>query len=65
MVEDGGYANTSENPLMGPSGVTLVKYGAKDAGLITKEGQWWRLITPIFLHAGIFHILSNVIIQVQ
>ena len=41
-----------------------VRYGGKYAGLIVYEKQWWRLISPIAVHAGIIHLLSNVIIQV-
>ncbi len=37
---------------------TLVNFGAKFTPLI-QDGQWWRLIAPIFLHIGIFHILMN------
>lgn len=36
----------------------LLRYGAKDSGLIW-EGQYWRLITPVFLHAGLTHLLLN------
>jgi rhomboid protease GluP len=38
--------------------LVLLRYGAKDSGLIW-EGQYWRLITPIFLHAGLTHLLLN------
>ncbi|ODV63936.1 rhomboid family protein [Ascoidea rubescens DSM 1968] len=26
--------------------------------------QWWRIITPIFLHAGFIHIISNLLLQI-
>jgi hypothetical protein len=44
--------------------VPQVRYGAKEAALILYRHEWWRLISPIFLHAGVLHILSNGIIQV-
>lgn len=37
---------------------TLLLMGAKTNALV-QSGQWWRLITPIFLHIGIFHIFMN------
>ncbi|MDR6998742.1 rhomboid family intramembrane serine protease [Neobacillus niacini] len=37
---------------------TLIKYGAKFDPLIY-EGQWWRFITPIFLHIGFLHLAMN------
>lgn len=36
---------------------------ANDAPL--KPNQWWRFITPIFLHAGIIHLGFNMLLQVK
>lgn len=37
---------------------TLIQFGAKSAYHIV-QGEWWRLITPVFLHIGIMHFLFN------
>jgi len=34
----------------GAAGEVLTAYGAKVNYLIDQEGQWWRFVTPIFLH---------------
>ncbi|MGV3464841.1 MAG: rhomboid family intramembrane serine protease [Heyndrickxia sp.] len=46
--------------MMGGSSNTqnLIRFGAKYNPLII-EGQWWRFITPIFLHIGVIHLLMN------
>lgn len=38
----------------------LINYGAKDNDLIL-QGQYWRFITPIFLHANLLHVALNML----
>lgn len=49
----------SENPLLGPSTDTLRRLGALDVNKVVHEHQGWRLITCIWLHAGVIHIVVN------
>ncbi len=37
----------------------LIAYGAKLNLLINEQHQWWRFVTPMFLHAGLIHLLVN------
>lgn len=40
------------------SSMTLIHFGAK-ANFMIVDGEWFRLITPMFLHVDFFHLLFN------
>ncbi|EOY34013.1 hypothetical protein QUC31_018638 [Theobroma cacao] len=50
-----------ENPLLGPSSSTLEKMGALEVSKVVHGHQAWRLLACIWLHAGVFHILANML----
>ncbi|XP_075517354.1 RHOMBOID-like protein 1 [Primulina tabacum] len=50
-----------ENPLLGPSSSALEKMGALDVGKVVHKHEGWRLITCIWLHGGVFHLLANML----
>jgi membrane associated rhomboid family serine protease len=39
-------------------GQDLLQWGA-NFGPLTKNGEWWRLLTCTFLHGGIMHLFTN------
>ncbi|CAI9108110.1 OLC1v1007633C1 [Oldenlandia corymbosa var. corymbosa] len=55
------FQSTKENPLLGPSAVTLLKMGALEAKRVVEEHQVWRLASCMWLHAGVFHVLANML----
>jgi len=42
-----------------PSVDQLMNWGASSAGNVLLAGQWWRIITAMFLHVGILHLATN------
>lgn len=50
-----------ENPLFGPSSSTLEKMGGLEWSKVVQQHQGWRLIACIWLHAGVVHILANML----
>ncbi len=37
----------------------LLAYGAKLNSLINEQHQWWRFVTPMFVHVNLPHVLIN------
>ncbi len=52
-----GMAISASSIMEFPS-AELVRWGA-NVGALTISGEWWRLLTNIFVHAGIIHIAFN------
>jgi len=44
--------------ILNPTSADLIRCGA-NARQLTLTGQWWRLLTSVFVHIGIIHIAFN------
>jgi len=51
--------------LFGFDPLTLVRYGSGFSALTVGTGEWWRLLTPVFLHGGFLHFAMNSWVLVQ
>jgi membrane associated rhomboid family serine protease len=58
-----GFAPVRQNPFLGPSANTLKELGAKYGPDIKYKYQIYRLIVPVFMHAGVIHIIMNLWVQ--
>lgn len=45
--------------LWAPTPEQLLSWGANNAGSVLIDGQWWRIVTAMFVHVGILHLLTN------
>mmetsp|Transcript_27808 Transcript_27808/g.55687 ORF Transcript_27808/g.55687 Transcript_27808/m.55687 type:complete len:368 (-) Transcript_27808:97-1200(-) len=62
LWRNGGIEPFSTNLMIGPSAETLIALGARQSQLIVVEREGWRLLAPMFLHAGIVHYVLNMIV---
>ena len=42
-----------------PSVDDLMHWGANNATAVLYDGQWWRIVTAMFVHVGILHLATN------
>lgn len=65
MMWQCGIAPMNINPMFGPYPDALSEWGGKNSVLIVEDGEWWRLMTPMLLHAGVIHLFCNVAVQLE
>jgi rhomboid protease GluP len=42
-----------------PSPEQLLSWGADNTGAVLIGGEWWRIVTAMFVHVGILHLATN------
>ena len=47
------------NPLLGPPTTALIDVGAQTQELVLEGRQYWRMLSSMFLHAGLIHLGTN------
>lgn len=52
MLESNGSSTSIDN---------LIEFGAKYNPAIIEDGQWWRIISSMFLHIGFLHLFMNML----
>jgi rhomboid protease GluP len=42
-----------------PTTDQLMHWGANNAGSVLIDGEWWRIVTAMFVHVGFLHLATN------
>ncbi|HLY61754.1 MAG TPA: rhomboid family intramembrane serine protease [Terriglobia bacterium] len=58
LTQEAGSAGSSGSEFAGISRIVLVRLGAVYRPFV-QDGEWWRLVTAVFLHGGLIHIGFN------
>lgn len=45
-----------------PTALSLVKWGANFGPLTVGDHEWWRLVTSMFIHIGVIHLVVNMVV---
>ncbi|HEY9126392.1 MAG TPA: rhomboid family intramembrane serine protease [Acidobacteriaceae bacterium] len=45
--------------LFKPTGAQLITWGATHPYAVLYLGQWWRIVTAMFVHVGVIHLATN------
>ena len=45
-------------PFFSPTTLQIIEWGG-NYGPLTTEGNWWRLLTSVFIHIGFIHLIAN------
>jgi len=55
----GALVSPAPDSMLAPSGEILNRLGAMHPYWLIYQGQWWRVVNPIFLHGGLLHVGFN------
>jgi len=59
LLLDSRWTREAIDPFRGPSLSTWLRLGALDSAAVTSDGEWWRLVSAMFVHFGALHVLLN------